>query len=218
MQNEALTQIDQILRGILEAQRKLTKDTTELHAGRKGQEYDRLELGKLADLSDGEGEQGEKVGKVLKMVKDEGTTAVFPLVLDETKAELANVQKLLAQKKAGPLTQSIQKEIEKNLEEMIEALQKEIRRRKGGGGGGGGGRPPLVPPVAELKMLRTLQRQINRRTLTLDAAKRGGSAAGIDMRLLHKIVSDREKRLAEMTKTLNEKTSRGRPSGPVRPM
>jgi len=67
-------------------------------------------------------------------------------------------------------------------------------------------------------MLRTLQRQINRRTLTLDAAKRGGSAAGIDMRLLHKIVSDREKRLAEMTKTLNEKTSRRRASGPVRPM
>lgn len=221
MQNEALTQIDQILRGVLEAQRKLTKDTTELHAGRKGEKYDRLELGKLADLSDGEGEQGEKVGKVLKMVKDEGTTAVFPLVLDETKAELANVQKLLAQKKAGPLTQSIQKEIEKNLEEMIEALQKEIRRRKGGGGsgrGGGGGKPPLVPPVAELKMLRTLQRQINRRTLTLDAAKRGGSAAGIDMRLLHKIVSDREKRLADMTKTLNEKTSRRQPSGPVRPM
>ena len=38
----------------------------------------------------------------------------------------------------------------------------------GGGGGGGGGKPPLVPPLAELKMLRIMQRDVNVRTKRVD--------------------------------------------------
>ena len=219
-QEQALTKIDQMLREVLEAQRKLSEGTLEVYAERVDGKYGRLQLGKLADLSDGEGTAAEKIAKALKLVTEEGTTAVFPLVLDETKADLSNVQNLLAKKKAGQLTQSIQNEIDKNLEDMIAALRKEMRRRKqeggkspGGGGGGGGGKAPLIPPVAELKMLRTLQLQINNRTLTLDAQKRAGHASGIDTRLQHKIVSGREAKLAKMTETLKKKTQSSGPGG-----
>ena len=146
------------------------------------------------------------------MVRGEGTTAVFPIVLDETRADLSNVQGLLAKKQAGALTQSIQKDIENNLEDMIAALQKEMRRRKkqpgGGGGGGGGGKAPLVPPVAELKMLRTLQKQVNGRTIRLDGQVQARAVSETESQVQHRILGDRQGRLAEMTKTLGQKLQR----------
>jgi len=208
VQTQTLVEIDAILTEILKAQQNITRGTAETFARRTGKTYERPQILKLAQLSDGEGQLAEKVGKVLKVVREEATTAVFPVILDETRGDLTNVQKLLAGKQAGPLPQSIQKEIEKNLEAMIASLRQEVRRRRAGGGrcpGGGGGKGPLIPMVAELKMLRALQMQINERTLTLDAQRRDRALAEVELRLQHRILADREGRLAEMTKELGKK-------------
>ncbi len=221
-QEETLAKIEQILRDALERQKIITKLTDQTYKKRSGDKYDRPEVLKLAELSDGEGELAEKIDGALVRIRAEGTTAVFPMVLDEVHEDLANVQNRLAKKKAGPLTQSVQKGIEKNLEELVDALQKEQRRRKkkkkgGGGGGGGGKKPPLVPPVAELKMLRSLQVQINKRTLVLDASGRSDEASGTELKLQHKIVAKKQSRVTKTTQELDRKLKQRTLGGKVEP-
>ena len=54
------------------------------------------------------------------------------------------------------------------LEDTLAEPQEFAGGRQGGGGGGGGRRQPLIPPVAELKLLRGLQEQVYDQTRDLD--------------------------------------------------
>jgi hypothetical protein len=56
------------------------------------------------------------------------------------------------------------------LDAVIQALANHMKHMSGGGGGGGGGggKQPLIPPAAQLKLLRILQMQINLQTQQLD--------------------------------------------------
>jgi hypothetical protein len=65
--------------------------------------------------------------------------------------------------------------IAESITRQIEALQPDEadefaqESTSGGGGGGvGGGAPPLIPPVAEIRRLRSLQEQIYNQTRALD--------------------------------------------------
>ena len=214
-QAQALVKIEGMLREILTAQQKITADTADTHARKAAGGYQRPELLKLAELSDGEGGLGEQTEKVLKLVTDEGTTVVFPVVLKEIKDDLGDVQKRLAQKEAGVLTRTMQEGIEANLRDLIDALRQEMSRRKkqgggGKGGGGGGKKPPLVPTAAELKMLLTSQKQIHTRTLVVNAGQRSGELAEPEVKHQHEVVADRQKSLGTMTLELDKKLRESR--------
>jgi hypothetical protein len=74
-----------------------------------------------------------------------------------------------------------------------------------GGGGGGGGSSPLVPMVAELKMLRSLQLQVNRRTEELDAQNRAGKVDEVIGRNQHTLLGDRQAKVAKLARELDAK-------------
>src|SRR5262249_10793283 len=55
----------------------------------------------------------------------------------------------------------------RRLEQVLEVVKAEAERPAGGGGGGGGGGGPEdtgLPPLAQLKLLRKLQQDVNERT------------------------------------------------------
>lgn len=213
VQAEQLAKIDAMLQRILKTQKAISAATTDVRKKRKGQSYDRPEELRLRELSDGEGRLAEDVKSIRKMLLKEGTTAVFPAVLGEVRGDLSNVQKRLADKEAGKLTQGIQAQIERNLEQMLTALRKERSRRKKlagmgagpGGGGCGGGKQPLVPPAAELKMLKLLQVQINIRTVMLAEEKARHGEPTESLTKQHKILSDRQKKVKTITSDLAKK-------------
>ena len=75
-------------------------------------------------------------------------------------------------------TQDQQRDVERNILQLIDALKEESQRlakqQRRGGGGGGRGQPrpaPLVPPLAQLKQLRTLQKSINEGTRSIELDK-----------------------------------------------
>ncbi|MCZ6612763.1 MAG: hypothetical protein O6941_09015, partial [Planctomycetota bacterium] len=53
------------------------------------------------------------------------------------------------------------------LEEVVEPPS-EFAQQQGGGGGGGGGQPRLIPPLAELRLLRGMQEQVYNLTRAID--------------------------------------------------
>lgn len=220
-QSESLVRLEAMLRTILIAQQAVNKDTADTYAKRTGEAYDRPEQLKLTELSDRQGKQVEEVKKVSSLVAKEGSSAVFPVVLEQVRQDMVSVQGMLSKSQAGPLAQSVQEQIAQSLKDLIDALQKEMARRNdknasgagAGAGGGGGGKTPLVPPAAELKMLRALQLQINQRTLELDG---GTQQAGVDetvLRLQHKVLSDRQGATAKLARDLAKKLEQA-PAGP----
>jgi len=208
-QQQALAQIETMLRKVLESQKRLSTGTKDTQAKAKPDgKFERTESVRLADLADGEGKLAEDTQGIAKLLDDEGTTIVFPSVLRDVREDMAKTQELLASLQPGALAQGIQKEIEDRLQEMIDALQKEMsdRRQKDqqGKGQGKGQKQPLVPPIAELKMLRSLQVQINNRTVLLAETSKANQAAPDVIKLQHKVLSDRQNTVGKMTRDLAE--------------
>lgn len=107
----------------------------------------------------------DECDKAIVLLKEEGTAVAFPEAAEQMRDDMQQVVHRLERANVGSVTQGIELEIIKALEEMIAALQKAQREAKGGGGGGGQGEDqPLVDKLAELRMIRALQMRVNLRT------------------------------------------------------
>ncbi len=104
---------------------------------------------------------------------EDGTSIVFPEVVQDIRGELQSAATLLQEDKTDQFTQLVQKEIETGIADLLDALKKAQEQKDGGGGGGGsqGGKQPLLKQSAELKILRMRQRRLNRRTSKLEMMK-----------------------------------------------
>jgi hypothetical protein len=100
-----------------------------------------------------------------------------------------------------------------SIEALIEALKpekpgEEFAEDQGGGGGGGGGKPPLIPPVAELKLLRTRQTQLHDMTRVVDGATDASGKSALPT------ISRQQKDLADVGAELIQKlTQQQQPRG-----
>ncbi len=111
---------------------------------------------------------------------EDGSSKVFPEVVEELKIDLERAGRLLQDEKTDRYTQLVQKEIETTIEDLIDALQEAQKKGGGGGGGGGGdGKQPLLKKSAELKILRMKQRRLNRRTKKLEQMRDNAELADI---------------------------------------
>jgi len=139
--------------------------------------------------------------QALDVIIDDGTSVVFPDVVEQLRDDLIGVGKLLTEHaRTDQYTQTLQKEIETTLEELIEALQKaQSQKEGGGGGGGGGGEPPLLPNSAELKLLRSAQLRINRRTAAIETARPKEGTLDEPLKGEAQTVAIRQAEIAEMT-------------------
>ncbi len=184
---EKLFQIEQELKKMLEAQTgliKRTADTDKLPAGRpKKLTLIQVFKDQLA-LSD-----ATKV--VVKMLEE---APVFQFVLEAAVEDMTEAATRLDKENSGTGTQEIQEDAAKKIADLIEALRKERTKPKsgGGGGGGGGGKQPLVPSLAQMKMLLIMQKDVGRRIKSLDTEVTKGNNPD-----LNKDQKDRLRRAAE---------------------
>jgi DNA repair exonuclease SbcCD ATPase subunit len=147
--------------------------------------------------------------QALDLIIDDGTSVVFPDVVEQLRDDLISVGKLLTEHaRTDQYTQTLQKEIETTLEELIEALQQaQSQKEGGGGGGGGGGEPPLLPNSAELKLLRSAQLRINRRTAAIEAARPKEGPLEAPLKDEAQTIATRQAEIAEMTIRILERTT-----------
>ncbi len=120
------------------------------------------------------------------------------------RADLETAGELLSEQDTGDFTQALQGEIELTLKELIEALQRNLKKKKKSGGGGKCDcEPPLLPGSAELKLLRSMQLRVNRRTIQVDKARTKDPTADVLKKEMGKI-STIQKAVAEMALELAE--------------
>jgi hypothetical protein len=150
--------------------------------------------------------------QALDIILDDGTSVVFPDVVEQLRDDLITVGGLLGDNlRTDGYTQTMQHEVEVTLEELIEALQKAQKQKDsegGGGGGGGGGNEPLLPSSAELKLLRAAQLRVNRRTESLEQARPAEGEFDLVLKDEVRKVSERQADIGEMTLKILERSGK----------
>lgn len=163
----------------------------------------------LAELAQDEKGLVKEAGEALHVLEEEGTTIVFPQIVEQMQEDMQEVADRLGESDTGADTQRVEADIVTTLEELIEAV-KQLQDNPGGGGGGGGGGgspPPLLPNSAELKLLRSCQQRVNKQTVACHAAWVEESKRTPRLEAKLDRVGERQRQLAEMARKMNERVT-----------
>ena len=156
-------------------------------------------------LAQDEEEIALEADKALTLLREEGSSVAFPEAVEQLREDMLLVARRLKEMKVGELTQGIEKDIIEALEEIIEALQKEMEKLEEKEQEpmpppeNEPQDPPLVDQLAELKMLRSLQMRINRRTRTLGRLIDGEQATDAEVVQQLQDLSKRQARIQKAT-------------------
>jgi len=121
-------------------------------------------------LSDKEDEIVKEASMALRLIEAEGSAVAFAEVFEQVRNDMVNVAGRLRKTDTGVVTVQIENDIIGTLQEMVEALKKAIKEAKTPPkppSPSKGGKPPpqrLIDEIAELKMIRSMQEKVNKRT------------------------------------------------------
>lgn len=137
LQDEVLRALEDRFTAMQKRQKELSARTVALDGARKnvltadGQLPASL-VEQLQGLAKGEDELAAEAGDALKLLGEDGTTAVFPPLVEQLRDDLAAVAKRLAASQSGPDVQQAQRDVEDLLDLLINALRKTIERKECG--------------------------------------------------------------------------------------
>jgi hypothetical protein len=213
---EQLFQIEQELKKMVAAEKDVLGRTQEVEKLRPGADQPLPRKAKLQNK--GVAEDQQKINDAAtEIVKKLEEAPVFQWVLQTAKDDMSEAVARLKKEETGVATQEIEEDVIKKLSDLIEALRKERNKpdKGGGGGGGGGGKQPLVPPLAELRMLKIMQRDVNARTKKIDEdvrkTKDTGSALNKDQKDRLRRTALKEGEIARITNKIADDLTNGGP-------
>lgn len=164
-----LVQLETRVRTMLKAERSIRDAAAKLAGSeamsRREQQLEAARIGREQD------EVTAEAARAILLVRDDGSAVAIPEALGQVRDDSLEAATRLARGDLAPTTVELVGEIVTGLEELLAALEKTRREEpQQQPAGEGGGRPaepnekPLVDKLAELKMLRSLQRKVNART------------------------------------------------------
>lgn len=207
-------QQEEILRGLESRFRAMLAQQTIINEGTLGldqkghQAWDRADELRLAGLAQDQDSVAQQAGQALNILMEEGTTLVFPRIVEQMREDMGLVAAHLRDKKTGARTQRIQADIVTTLKQLIEAVQEMRRKVQSGESGGESGQsrpPPLLPSSAELKLLRACQERVNRQTNDFHVEYGQAERQQADTRRELEQIAHRQQEVAEMARKLNER-------------
>ena len=104
------------------------------------------------------------------LLREDGTSVSILVAVEDIEVDMDTVAERLRQTKVAALTQSVQTDIIESLKQLIEATQREMEemkseeRQQQQQQKSQQEKPPLVELMAEIRVLRSLQVRVNRRT------------------------------------------------------
>ena len=192
---------------MLKQQREVYKGTVLLDKVPKDQRSHEHEIraGRLA------GKQSKitlEADKVLLLLKEDGTAVAFPEAVSQMRDDMQQAAERLGRNLVGKITQGIEEDILAALEEMIDALKKEMekleeQKSQDAQQQGRQQDPALIEMLAELKMIRALQMRVNRRTARYGKLVEGEEARNPELQEALRRLAEREARIHEVTRKLD---------------
>jgi len=220
---EALVQLEQMFKEMLERQEKATAKVLVLDEKRNNQDgklrrADRIEL-RSVELQ--ERELSEKSKEVEGLLVDDGASVVVRNVVEGMKNDLIALADRVDATETGSFVQRSQKEVEMTLKELIDAVkiaqqmqeqqqeqQEQQQQQQQQEQQQEQQEQQLLPPSAELKLLRLTQLRINRRTIDFDGEMKGSEKLNDVLRRQVRGATLLQKKITESAREL---AARGQP-------
>lgn len=183
---QELFELQKVLTELLPRQIAIREGTQKLDASTEGGQkpLDHAQTLACRELADAQKKLQDEAAAIVERL-ERGQVPIFLYVMKDATRLMGEVHQLLGDRKVDWLTQESQREIERDLMQLLDAMRSETERLaqqepKGGEGAGGGprdGRPrPLVPPSQQLKQLKAMQAAINADTRAIEIARLAGNA------------------------------------------
>ena len=163
------------------------------------------EIQKSQAEADKESQIVAEAEKTLKLMEGEGSAVVFAGVLNQVKGDMEAIQKRLNEARVGEDTQQIEQDVIDQLKMMLEALKKakqDLENKPSDPKPSDPNAKPqdkkLIELLAELKLVKSLQEQVNKRTVMHNKKDPGEQAKDPLIQGELKQLSDRQRVLQEM--------------------
>lgn len=163
---------------------------------------------KAGELSVKEGAIVVEANKAIQLLQEEGSAVAFPIILEDVRDQMKVVQARLFRTDVGSFTLSIEDDIISTLKDMLAALKKaqqDLKDKQNQPPPPPGGQPPpqkLIDMLADLKMIRSLQEQINKRTKAYAAEYSGEQTADPAIQKELHGLAGRQEKVHKVTKDL----------------
>lgn len=204
---ETLRDLEARFREMLSKQRAINDATVRLD--RIGSDdFQRAERLELADLSTRQRALSEDAATCLHILDEDGTTIAFPRVMEQLSDDMGTVSDRLADYLVGILTQTIEREIVETLEQLLEAVQRMQQENEQPGmseGNMSDGPTALLPPSAELKLLRSSQLRVNTRTTVIETSRAEGTEPAKTLDDALRKVAGRQNECAEIARDMRDR-------------
>lgn len=203
-----------MFQSMLENQERLTARTSGLDKKKQNEDWSRTESLACAEVSRGEKDIRETASEALTIMEENSSPVVFPGVVRGVIEDLNTLVSRLQEEKTGGLTPDIQRHVERTLRDLIEALEMTQENPPMSdsspqeGQQGRGQKPPLINLVAELKLLRNMQKNVNANTRELADAVQAEKRPGPEPRRRLETLTERQKTIAQMAQEFREKLRR----------
>lgn len=208
---EQLTRMAETLAGLRDQQRGVLEETTRLSELEASQGHlsraQRISLNNLARRQQAIAEETANAGEQLSAAK------VFQLALSRAREAMERAANLLNDQRTGDDTQREEQDALRRFEQLLAALEPDEPEEGGegqqgdeGGQGGGQAKPTGdgIPPIAQLKVLKLMQQDLNLRTdeLRSDYQEQGDWTPALQERLTE--LSEEQGILADLARGFSQ--------------
>jgi hypothetical protein len=194
---------------MLKVQLQVNAETTRLEKIPE-KERNPAHFDKCSEAARQQRENSTDAGKTLVLLKEEGSSVAFPEAVEQMQGNMDLIAGLLTKANTGDTTQLLEQLVIETLEEITLALQKEMeaqrQKKQQGPPKKQQGQPQdqsLVNQLAELKMIRSLQNQVNRITKQIGTQIDGEQSADPVQRKLTEDLAKRQQRIQSATYDLS---------------
>lgn len=158
---------------MLSLQTQIYEDTVALGSTARA-EWLNTAISQCRALSQQQADLTRECSLTVGLLREDGTSVSILIAVEDIESDMSTVAGRLQETKAAELTQSMQTDVIEALKELIETAQKEMEEMKQDQQkqqqqqSGPQQKAALVELMAEIKVLRSLQLRVNRRTATVD--------------------------------------------------
>lgn len=204
-----LTLLEARFQNMLRRQLQINSETVRLYEIPEEARLQQNFASKTNEIRKDQEDNAIDAGKALNLLREEGSSVAFPEAVEQMQKNMLVIVERLARQDTGKTTQLVETLVVETLEEMIDAFQKELKKQEEQQQDGQQNQqgapqdPALVDQIAELKMIRSLQMQINRITQQLGTEIEDPSQIDVDQQSLIDDIAQRQKRVQEATYDLS---------------
>lgn len=159
-------------------------------------------------LSNDQEKVSQEAEIAILLLREDGTAMAMEEALVQTRFDMDEVTERLREVELGEQTMAVEDMIIEALEEMLEAIEqakkdseKRMEELKGGGGSGQPGKQPIVELLAELRMIRSMQKRVYERTKYYETLIQGNNP---DLEMLETRTEELTRQQTKIKRILHE--------------